>query len=96
MKIVESWLREWVDPDLDSKALEHQLTMLGLEVDGVEVEGTGLDGVVVGEVVEVAGHADARGLLGVADVAAAQLDGDGGAPMNWSMSSAARRMSARD
>ena len=36
MKIVESWLREWVDPDLDSNALEHQLTMLGLEVDGVD------------------------------------------------------------
>jgi phenylalanyl-tRNA synthetase beta chain len=59
MKIVESWLREWVDPDLDSKALEHQLTMLGLEVDGVDVEGTGLDGVVVGEVAEVARHPDA-------------------------------------
>jgi phenylalanyl-tRNA synthetase beta chain len=59
MKIVESWLREWVDPDLDSKSLEHQLTMLGLEVDGVIVEGAGLDGVVVGEVVEVGKHPDA-------------------------------------
>ncbi len=59
MKIVESWLREWVDPDLDSKSLEHQLTMLGLEVDGVEVEGAGLDGVVVGEVIAVEKHPDA-------------------------------------
>ena len=59
MKIVESWLREWVDPDLDSKALEHQLTMLGLEVDGIDIEGAGLDGIVVAEVVEVAGHPDA-------------------------------------
>ncbi|HSM31210.1 MAG TPA: hypothetical protein VK854_10970, partial [Woeseiaceae bacterium] len=59
MKIVESWLREWVDPDLDSKALEHQLTMLGLEVDGVDVEGDNLEGVVVAEVVEVAKHPDA-------------------------------------
>ena len=56
MKIVESWLREWVDPDLDAKALEHQLTMLGLEVDGVDVEGGGLDGVVVAEVVVVDRH----------------------------------------
>ena len=58
MKIVESWLRKWVDPDLDSKALEHQLTMLGLEVDAVDVEGAGLDGVVVAEVVsaEDPGH----------------------------------------
>ncbi len=59
MKIVESWLREWVDPDLDSKALEHQLTMLGLEVDGVDVEGAGLDGVVVAEVVAADKHPDA-------------------------------------
>jgi phenylalanyl-tRNA synthetase beta chain len=59
MKIVESWLREWVDPDLDSAALEHQLTMLGLEVDGVEVEGVSLDGVTVAEVLEVEKHPDA-------------------------------------
>jgi phenylalanyl-tRNA synthetase beta chain len=59
MKIVESWLREWVDPDLDSNALEHQLTMLGLEVDGVDEEGDGLDGVVVAEVLEVEKHPDA-------------------------------------
>ena len=59
MKIAESWLREWVDPDLDSNALGHQLTMLGLEVDGVDVEGAGLDGVLVAEVLEVAKHPDA-------------------------------------
>ena len=59
MKVVESWLREWVDPDLDSKALEHQLTMLGLEVEGVDVESGNLNGVVVAEVVEVAKHPDA-------------------------------------
>ncbi len=59
MKIVESWLREWVDPDLDSNALEQQLTMLGLEVDGVDKEGAGLDGVTVAEVLEVGKHPDA-------------------------------------
>ena len=40
MKILESWLREWVNPDLSSADLAHQLTMLGLEVD--EVGGQGL------------------------------------------------------
>ena len=59
MKIAESWLREWVDPGLDSEALEHQLTMLGLEVDGVDTEGAGLDGVVVAEVLGVRKHPDA-------------------------------------
>jgi len=59
MKISESWLREWVNPDLDTEALGHQLTMLGHEVDGIEIEGAGIADVVVGEVVEVARHPDA-------------------------------------
>jgi phenylalanyl-tRNA synthetase beta chain len=59
MKIVESWLREWVDPDLDTRQLAHELTMLGLEVDEIAIEGAGLDGVVVGEVLEVSRHPDA-------------------------------------
>ncbi|MEO1203224.1 MAG: phenylalanine--tRNA ligase subunit beta [Pseudomonadota bacterium] len=59
MKIAESWLREWVQPDLDTEALGHRLTMLGLELDGLVHEGEGLDGVVVGEVVEVEKHPNA-------------------------------------
>ncbi|MEJ2298752.1 MAG: phenylalanine--tRNA ligase subunit beta, partial [Woeseiaceae bacterium] len=59
MKIAESWLREWVDPDLDARELAHQLTMLGHEVDSLEFEGQGLEGVVVGEVVECGKHPDA-------------------------------------
>jgi phenylalanyl-tRNA synthetase beta chain len=59
MKIVDSWLREWVDPDIDTADLAHQLTMLGLEVDEISVEGDGLDGVVVGEVIDVKKHPDA-------------------------------------
>jgi phenylalanyl-tRNA synthetase beta chain len=59
MKIVDSWLREWVDPDLETGELAHQLTMLGLEVDEIAFEGEGLDGVVVAEVVDVKRHPDA-------------------------------------
>ena len=59
MKIAESWLREWVDPEMDSESLAHQLTMLGHEVDDVIVDGEGLNGVVVGEVLTVARHPDA-------------------------------------
>jgi phenylalanyl-tRNA synthetase beta chain len=59
MKIADSWLREWVDPGLDPDALAHRLTMLGHEVDGVEIQGEGLEGVVVAEVLEVAAHPDA-------------------------------------
>ncbi len=56
MKIAESWLREWVDPDLATEELAHQLTMLGHEVDSLVVEGQGLEDVVVGEVVECGRH----------------------------------------
>ncbi|MDJ0939057.1 MAG: phenylalanine--tRNA ligase subunit beta [Woeseiaceae bacterium] len=59
MRVAESWLREWVDPDLDTAALGHQLTMLGHEVDGIDVEGEGIGGVIVAEVLEVSKHPDA-------------------------------------
>ncbi len=59
MKIAESWLREWVQPDLDTEQLGRRLTMLGLELDDLVREGEGLDGVVVGEVLEVSAHPDA-------------------------------------
>jgi phenylalanyl-tRNA synthetase beta chain len=59
MKIAESWLREWVNPDLDTEALGHQLTMLGHEVDGIEFEGHGIADVVIAEVTSVAKHPDA-------------------------------------
>ncbi len=59
MKIAESWLREWVNPELDTEALGHQLTMLGHEVDGIEYEGDGLADVVIAEVAEVSKHPDA-------------------------------------
>lgn len=59
MKFSEKWLREWVDPTLDTDALAHRLTMAGHEVDAVEVQGNGLDGVVVGAVLDVRKHPDA-------------------------------------
>jgi phenylalanyl-tRNA synthetase beta chain len=36
MKFSEAWLRQWVNPALERDALLQQLTMAGLEVDGVE------------------------------------------------------------
>ena len=50
MKISEKWLREWVDPPLDTAALAEQLTMAGFEVETVQRCDSGLDGVVVGVV----------------------------------------------
>jgi phenylalanyl-tRNA synthetase beta chain len=59
MKFSESWLREWVNPALSSDDLAHQITMAGLEVDGVDPVAGEFTGVVIGEVVECGPHPDA-------------------------------------
>ncbi|MDW8848130.1 phenylalanine--tRNA ligase subunit beta [Erwinia sp. MMLR14_017] len=59
MKFSELWLREWVNPAIDSAALSEQITMAGLEVDGVEPVAGAFHGVVVGEVVECGQHPNA-------------------------------------
>ncbi len=59
MKFSESWLREWVNPAISSEELAHQITMAGLEVDGVEPVAGEFTGVIVGEVVECGQHPDA-------------------------------------
>ncbi|MBH0029647.1 phenylalanine--tRNA ligase subunit beta [Pseudoalteromonas sp. SWYJZ98] len=59
MKFSEKWLREWVNPAIDTQALSEQLSMAGLEVDDVEPAAAKFNGVVVGEVVECEQHPDA-------------------------------------
>ena len=59
MKFSEQWVREWVNPVVSTEQLCEQITMLGLEVDGVEAVAGKFNGVVVGEVVECAQHPDA-------------------------------------
>ena len=59
MILSESWLREWVNPDLDSHELAHRLTMAGLEVDAVTPLAEGLSGVIVAEIVATQQHPDA-------------------------------------
>ncbi|OEY66984.1 phenylalanine--tRNA ligase subunit beta [Marinobacter sp. X15-166B] len=59
MKFSEQWLREWVNPALDTQALVDQITMAGLEVDGLEPVSGEFSGVIVGEVLSVEPHPDA-------------------------------------
>ncbi len=59
MKFSEQWLREWVNPDIDTAALQEQLTMAGLEVDGCEPVAGTFTKVVVAEVFDVSKHPDA-------------------------------------
>ena len=62
MRVSENWLREWVNPDVDTQQLAHTLTMAGLEVDGIEPAAAKFSGVVTGKVLEVEPHSDAKKL----------------------------------
>jgi len=59
MKFSEKWLREFVNPKVDTETLMHQLTMAGLEVDGIETACPEFRGLVVAEVKTVSKHPDA-------------------------------------
>ena len=59
MKVSERWLREWIDPPLDTRALAEQLTSLGLEEDGIESARPAFENVVVGRIVATRQHPDA-------------------------------------
>src|SRR6056300_308102 len=59
MRFSEAWLREWVNPSIDTQTLADQLSMAGLEVDAVEPAAQEFNGVVVGEVLSREQHPDA-------------------------------------
>jgi len=59
MQFSEQWLREWVSPDIDTDTLVAQLTMAGLEVDGVNSASGEFSGVIVAEVTDVKPHPNA-------------------------------------
>ncbi|HET8790538.1 MAG TPA: phenylalanine--tRNA ligase subunit beta, partial [Modicisalibacter sp.] len=59
MKFSEQWLREWVSPALSSEALAEQITMAGLEVDGLESVAAAFTGVVIAKVIAKEQHPDA-------------------------------------
>ena len=58
MKISEQWLREWVNPDIDTQQLAEQLTMAGLEVEEIVSASPGFSGVVTARVDAVEKHPD--------------------------------------
>lgn len=62
MKFNEQWLREWVNPTINTHTLADQLTNLGLEVDSVIVAAPDFQKVVVGKILQVQPHPDATRL----------------------------------
>jgi len=59
MKISYNWLKEFVDVNLTPEEVAEKLTMHSFEVENIIYQGEGLDGVVVGEVLEKEKHPDA-------------------------------------
>ncbi len=53
MKVLYSWLKEYVDIDITPKELEEKLFSVGFEVEGVDYLGENLDKVVVGQITEM-------------------------------------------
>ncbi len=59
MRISEKWLREWVNPSIETQALADQVTMAGLEVDCIEPAAGEFNNVVVAQVKSIEKHPDA-------------------------------------
>jgi len=59
MKVSLNWIKEYVDINMSPLALCDALTMVGLEVEGLEAVGDGLQGVVAARIVQVDPHPDA-------------------------------------
>ncbi len=59
MKFSENWLRSYVNPALDSAALNHLLTMAGLEVEAQEAVAPAFSQVVIAHILSAEKHPDA-------------------------------------
>lgn len=59
MKIVYSWLKEFIDIKLSSEQLTEKLNSLGMEVESVEKIGADFSGVYCGEIIKVEKHPNA-------------------------------------
>lgn len=59
MNISVNWLRDYVDTPLSDAEIAEKLTLTGLEVEEIIPTGSAFDGVVVGDVLEVADHPNA-------------------------------------
>ena len=59
MKFSERWLREWVNPAVDTETLGEQLTFLGLEVDEIVSAAPGFKSVIVARIESIEQHPDA-------------------------------------
>lgn len=62
MIITVNWVREYVDFGITPEELADRLTMAGLEVEGIEYRGKGLENIIVAEILGMRPHPDATKL----------------------------------
>ncbi|ACL69321.1 phenylalanine--tRNA ligase subunit beta [Halothermothrix orenii] len=63
MRVPVNWLKSYIDFQYSPQELADKLTMLGLEVEGIEYMGEGLEGIIVGEIKKVKPHPNADKLV---------------------------------
>ncbi len=63
MLISVNWLRDFVDIDVGPEEVARELTMAGLEVEGINRPGAGLDQMVVGKILKIQPHPNAEKLV---------------------------------
>jgi len=81
MKIPLKWLQECVDIPLPPSDLANRLIMAGIEVKGLQVIGSGWEGIVVGQIVAINPHPNADRLsLATIELGTEQLTVVTGAP----------------
>src|SRR5690606_42119184 len=59
MLFPESWLRAYVNPEIDTEELSHRLTMAGLGVEDTQAVAPAFSGIGVAHIVEVEPHPNA-------------------------------------
>ncbi|MDP3608454.1 MAG: phenylalanine--tRNA ligase subunit beta [Methylophilus sp.] len=59
MQFSENWLRSFINPEMDTQALSHALTMTGLEVEELTPVAPAFEKIVIGEIVSAVKHPDA-------------------------------------
>lgn len=75
MHVSLNWLKEYVEVQGSVDALAHEFTMLGLEIEKIEQPGKEIEGVVIGQILDIAQHPDADKIV------VCQTDTGGPAPL---------------
>jgi len=63
LQISYNWLKKYIDIDFSAEELSEKLTMAGLEVEGLEYLGEGIEDIVIAEITGIKEHPDADKLV---------------------------------